>query len=97
MKLYYAFAGVTIGCYAGFVYKLVARSYKQSTDQTDDDYSKQLKFYTGLVFIALGVSQVLAGFVMNRVGDIFNRYRMASFGTVIVEVAIIISLLAYFL
>jgi MFS family permease len=49
------------------------------------------------VFIALGVSQVLAGLVMNRVGDLFNRYRMASFGTVIVEVAIIISLLAYFL
>jgi hypothetical protein len=34
---------------------------------------------------------------MNRIGDHFNRYRMASFGTVIVEVAIVTSLLAYFL
>ena len=45
----------------------------------------------------MGVSQVLTGLIMNRVGDKFNRYRMASFGTVIVEMAIIVSLLAYFL
>ena len=56
-----------------------------------------MKFHTGLVFIALGCSQSLTGLIMNRIGDLFNKYKMASFGTLIVECAIIASFLAYFL
>ena len=96
-KLYYVFIGMVIACYAGFLFKLIDRSYKQSEGQSDADYKKDLKFHTGLVFILMGVSQVLTSLIMNRVGDRFNKYRMASFGTMIVEVAAVISLLTYFL
>lgn len=97
LLLYYTFAGVTIACYTGFIYKLINRSYKKSEGESEEEYEKSLKFHTGLVFIALGISQSLTGFIMNRVGDKFNKYKMASFGTLIVECAIICSFLCYFL
>lgn len=97
LNLYYTFAGVTVGCYAGFIFKLINRSFKRSSGESEDEYEKSLKFHTGLVFIALGCAQVLTGLIMNRVGDMFNKYKMASFGTIIVECAIISSFLAYFL
>jgi hypothetical protein len=34
---------------------------------------------------------------MNRFSDRFNKYRMASFATLIVEAAAVVSLLTYFL
>ena len=78
LLLYYTFAGVTIACYTGFIYKLINRSYKKSEGESEEEYEKSLKFHTGLVFIALGISQSLTGFIMNRVGDKFNKYKMAS-------------------
>lgn len=97
LLLYYTFAGVTVGCYAGFIYKLINRAFKRSDGESEDEYEKSVKFHTGLVFIALGCSQTVTGLIMNRVGDKFNKYKMASFGTLIVEFAIISSFLAYFL
>lgn len=73
-----------MACYAGFLYTLVSRSYKNTDNKKPDDYSKDLKFHIGLVYISMGCSLVVMGFIMNRLGDKFNKYRLASFGTIIV-------------
>jgi hypothetical protein len=33
-----------------------------------DEYDQQLSFYSGLVFITLGISQAITGILMNRFG-----------------------------
>lgn len=96
IHLYYTFTGVTVACYAGYLYTLVKKAYPQPSEQEDETYKKDLKFHTGLVFIALGVSQVLTGLLMNRFGDRFNKYRLASFGTLLVEASAVISLVTYY-
>lgn len=82
--MYYTITGVVVACYAGFLYTLVGRSYKNTNKKNADEFSKDLKFHTGLVYISMGCSLVLMGFIMNRFGDKFNKYRLASFGTIIV-------------
>ncbi|CAM5999670.1 unnamed protein product [Sphagnum balticum] len=62
IHLYYTFTGVTVACYAGYLYTLV----------------------------------VLTGLLMNRFGDRFNKYRLASFGTLIVEASAVMSLVTFY-
>ncbi len=45
IHLYYTFTGVTVACYAGFLYQLIDRAYPQQQGQTDDTYKKDLKFH----------------------------------------------------
>lgn len=59
---------MAIGFYATFLFKLVGLSIKKDDGEIDDDYKKRVSYYTGFVFIALGISQALTGFVMNRIG-----------------------------
>ena len=66
--LYYFFPGVAVGFYATFIYKLIGLSLVQEEHESDDDYNKKVSFRSGMVFIALGFSQALTGFIMNRVG-----------------------------
>jgi MFS family permease len=94
--LYYTFTGVAVACYAGYLYTLVQLSYPRVHGQEAEVYKKDLSFHTGLVFIALGCSQVVTGILMNKFGDMFNKYRLASFGTVIVEISAIVSLVTYY-
>lgn len=96
IHLYYTFTGVTVACYAGYLYTLVVRAYPKAEGQEEENYKKDLKFHTGLVFIALGVSQVVTGLLMNRFGDRFNKYRLASFGTLLVEASAVISLVTFY-
>lgn len=63
---YFFFPGLCVGFYATFLYKLIALSLPIEQDESTDDHSKRVSFYSGLVFIALGVSQALTGFLMNR-------------------------------
>jgi MFS family permease len=94
--MYFYFPGVAIGFYATFLYKLVAYSLPQTPDQTDDDYQKFLNYRNGYVFLALGVSQACVGIFMNRFGEYFCKFKLAVTGTVIIELAGVISLLCYF-
>lgn len=95
--MYYTFAGVVLGCFAGFIYKLVNKSLKKGIGENDEEFTMSLKLHTGYVYIVLGCSQVLTGLVLNRVGDKFNKYKMAQWGTLIVEFGIISAFVAYFL
>ncbi len=36
MNIYYLFVGVAIGCYIGFLYKLINKSYVKKPDQSQD-------------------------------------------------------------
>lgn len=63
---YFFFPGLCVGFYATFIYKLIALSLPIEEDETVEDHNKRVSYYSGLVFIALGVSQALTGFLMNR-------------------------------
>jgi hypothetical protein len=65
---YYFFPGLCVAFYATFLFKLIGLSIKQNANEPKSDYNKRVSFYSGLVFIALGVSQALTGFVMSRIG-----------------------------
>lgn len=68
LLFYYFFPGLCVAFYATFLYKLIGLSIKQDPDEVKADYNKRVSFYSGLVFISLGVSQALTGFVMSRIG-----------------------------
>jgi hypothetical protein len=65
---YYFFPGMCVGFYATYLFKLIGMSIVQDSGEDTTDYNKRVSFYTGLVFIALGLSQAITGFVMNRIG-----------------------------
>lgn len=66
VHIYYLFPGLTIGFYTSFLYKLIVFSVKQDDGETDNDFQHRLNFSEGLVFISLGLSQLLTGILMNR-------------------------------
>jgi len=49
------------------------------------------------VFISLGVCEVLTGVTLGRITEKFNLYNLATVGTLLAEVAIVLSFLALFL
>ena len=68
MNLYYFFPGLCVGFYATFLYKLIDLSILPNVDEDPDEYKKRVNFYSGLVFIALGVSQASTGLLLNKFG-----------------------------
>ena len=94
---YFFFPGLCVAFYATFLFKLIGLSIIQDAGESDSDYHKRVSFYTGLVFISLGVSQAITGFAMNRVGEKYCKFKLAVIGTLWVEVAGFVSLLCYFL
>ena len=60
-----------------------------------DDYS-DINQKTAYVFICLGVFEFIGGMFNSIVGDKLNKYVMGSISTVIVELALTFSLIAYF-
>lgn len=66
LLLYYFFPGLAVGFYATFIYKLIALSLPIESNETEEDHSKRVSFYSGLVFIGLGVSQAITGLLMNK-------------------------------
>ena len=97
LNIYLFFPGVTIGFYATFVSTLVAESLPQGADESTDDYDKRIDTMRGYVFITLGVTQAISGFIINRFFEPFCKYKLAIVGTAIVEAAIFASMLCYHL
>ena len=79
--MYYFFPGLCVAFYATFLYKLIGLSIKQGANEQKSEYNKRVSFYSGLVFISLGVSQALTGFVMSRIGERFCKFKLAVIGT----------------
>lgn len=63
--------------------------------ESDEDYNHRLNFCEGLVFITLGVSQLVTGILM-RFSEKFCTFKLAIVGTLIVEVAGFTSFICYF-
>jgi hypothetical protein len=49
-----------------------------------------------MVFIALGMSQVMMGLVMNRYSEKYCKYKLAIVGTILVELASFASIICYY-
>jgi MFS family permease len=90
------FPGLTVSFYIGFLYKLVKGSLAQNADESDKHFKDRVNFDEGLVMVTLGISQALTGLLMNRFGEKFCKFKLATFGTLIAEVAGIFSLVCYF-
>ena len=91
------FPGLTIGFYAGFLYKLVKINLPQAEGESEDDYQQRLNEFNGYVFISLGFSQLFTGLIMNRVAEKFSKFKLAIVGTLIVEMAGFTSFITYFI
>ncbi len=65
----YGFVGLTIGIYAGYLYKLVV----MVTPDAD-----QVNYRTGLVFICMGVCQATVGFILRYVSDLISGYNLSA-------------------
>ncbi|KRX00648.1 Major facilitator superfamily domain, general substrate transporter [Pseudocohnilembus persalinus] len=83
-----SFTGVIIAFYSGFLYKLV-----EKTPQGNGDNSSQ---NTALIFIVLGVSEFISGLTSGTLATKFNLYNLATFGTLLAEVALVMSLFGCF-
>lgn len=95
--MYFFFPGLTVAFYAGFLYKLVKLSIIQEDHEDEDTYNKRVNEYEGYVFITLGLSQILTGFWMNRFSEKFNTFKLATIGTLMVELAGFVSFVCYYL
>jgi len=56
----------------------------------------RLNEHEGYVFIVLGLSMIFTGIMMNRFAEKFNVFKLATFGTLIVEIAGFVSFVCYY-
>lgn len=81
--MYFWFPGLAVSFYAGFLYKLVLDSVIREDGESDEDYNHRVNFSEGLVFITLGVSQLITG-IMMRFSEKLCTFKLAIVGTLIV-------------
>jgi hypothetical protein len=79
--IYYFFPGLCVAFYATFLFKLIGLSIKREWNEEKADYNKRVSFYSGLVFIGLGISQALTGIIMSKIGERFCKFKLAVIGT----------------
>lgn len=89
LLFYYFFAGSIVAFYTGFLYKLIQGSLP---DDDEDTVARK----SATVFIVLGFFEFLGGFVSGYVSDRANRYLVATGSTIIVELAIVLSIICYY-
>lgn len=56
----------------------------------------RLNEHEGYVFITLGLSMIFTGIMMNRFAEKFNTFKLATVGTLIVEIAGFVSFVCYY-
>jgi MFS family permease len=71
-------------------------SLPQEKNEHEDDYNRRVNEHEGYVFITLGLSQILTGFLMNRFAEKFNVFKQATMGTLLVEAAGFVSFMCYY-
>lgn len=96
LNIYFWFPGLAVACYAGFLYKVVQSSLQKEQGETDEDFNHRVNFSEGLVFITLGVSQMMTGLLMNRFAERFCKFKLAIVGTLLIEMAVFVTFVSYF-
>lgn len=81
--------------YSGYLYKIIKTTILGQNQQSLEDYQKELNFSQGLVFIMLGVAQVITGYSFRKYLHTSNKFKLAIAGSIMVEIAGVISLLSY--
>jgi len=88
-SIFCCFSGIIMGFYTGFLYKIIKQSI---ADDGDSDLNQK----TAYVFICLGLFEFIGGMFNSYVGDKMNKYVMGSISTLIIELALLFSIIAYY-
>lgn len=89
-SIFCCFSGIVMGFYTGFLYKIIKKAL--GNGETDNSVNQK----TAYVFICLGVFEFIGGMFNSALGDKMNKYVMGSLSTVIVELGLIFSMIAYY-
>ena len=84
--------GVVTAFYSGFLSSLIKSSLSEEV-KADQNLKNQA---ISAIYIVLGGAEVFAGLIIGIVSDKFNLYTLITIGTLIVESALILSLISSF-
>ena len=84
--------GVVTAFYSGFLSSLIESSLSEEV-MKDQNLKNQA---ISAIYIVLGGAEVFAGLIIGIVSDKFNLYTLITIGTLIVESALILSLISSF-
>ena len=84
--------GVIGAFYTGFLSSLIDSSLSDEVKANDNQKNQA----TSAVLIVLGGAEVFAGVIVGIISDKFNLYTLITIGTLIVESALILSLISSF-
>jgi MFS family permease len=87
-----SFTGIITAFYSGFLSSLIKSTLSDEVKNNPNDKNQAIS----AIFIVLGASEVFAGFVIGMVTDKVNLYTLITMGTLIVECALILSLISSF-
>lgn len=79
--------GVNVAFFSGFLHTLVSNS--QPKDIEDSELNAKLSY----IFTALGAAEICTGLVIGKVTEWSDNYTLARCGTIIVQVALLLSLI----
>lgn len=82
-----ALTGINVAFFSGFLSVLVTDSLPDITDK--DIRSKR----TTYVFTCLGAAEICTGLVIGKITSLADNYTMARIGTIIVQIALVLSLI----
>ncbi len=88
-SIFCCFSGIIMGFYTGFLYKII----KESIDASNDNDVNQKTAY---VFICLGIFGFFGGMFNASMGDKMNKYVMGTISTLIIQLALLFTLIAYY-
>jgi len=83
-------SGVVIAFYAGFLYEIIENSL------ASDLSNEEVNMKTALVFLALGACEGISGLIVGRLLDKYNKVLVANFTNILIEIALVLSLLAVY-
>ncbi|KAL4492406.1 hypothetical protein ABPG72_005541 [Tetrahymena utriculariae] len=89
-------SGIILTFYSGFLSTLVDNSIAREPNQSDDDFNKVVSKKLSFTLICLGCFEVVSGLISGRLGDKFNVFKLATFGTLICFLGVLLSFLGLF-
>ena len=95
VTIFWASTGLVIAFYGAFLYKIINLSIANDPNLNDQENNENLEKKAAYVFILLGVSEFIGGFMVSYVADRIPVYLCALFGQLLIEVSLICTMMAY--